>query len=66
MATDITPRYPTMRCKHCDHRLRVELRLVAAPFNSASLTGVHLKTTASEWPFAVCDGCGRSSRGQRS
>lgn len=53
-------------CRVCgpEHRLRVEMRLESAPIGSFSLSGVQMKVTAKKWPYAVCDNCGRASRGQ--
>lgn len=54
-------------CKYCgpDAPLRIEYRLVAKPIGTFSLSGVQAKVSAVEWPFAVCDSCGRESRGKR-
>lgn len=54
-------------CRFCgpEQPLRVEMRLEAAPIGSFSLAGVQAKFSAKEWPYAVCDGCGRSSRGEQ-
>lgn len=53
-------------CKHCgpDAPLRIEERFEAAPIGSFSLSGVQMKTTGQFWPYAVCDSCGRESRGK--
>lgn len=59
-----------MWCKHCgpEFPLRVEWReeLVAKPLTSFSLAGAQMKVSAvkREWPYAVCDSCGRESRGK--
>lgn len=57
-------------CSKCGvvGRLRLEIRrfLVAKPFGTFSLAGQQLKVVATErpWPWMVCDGCGRESRGK--
>lgn len=53
-------------CKFCgpEHTLRVEIRLEPAPIGSFSLAGAQTKVAATQWPYAVCESCGRSSRGQ--
>ena len=43
----------------------IELRPEAKPIGTFSLAGAHPKVSASTWPYAVCDGCGHVSRGQR-
>jgi hypothetical protein len=43
---------------------RVEWRLEAKPIGTFSLAGQQMKVTATEWPWLVCDGCGRESRGK--
>lgn len=52
-------------CKYCgSDKTFVVMRLEPAPLGSFSLAGVGMKTTAKEWPWAVCDGCGHESRGK--
>jgi len=55
-----------MWCKYCgpEFPLRIERRLEARPIGSFSLAGAQMKLSAREWPYAVCDGCGRESRGK--
>jgi hypothetical protein len=56
-------------CKHCGPQqpLRIEMReeLVAKPIGTFSLAGqtVKFSTVKRGWPWAVCDNCGRESRG---
>lgn len=57
-------------CRYCgpDFELRIEYReeLEAKPLGSFSLAGMNPKFSAVKrnWPWAVCDNCGRQSRGQ--
>lgn len=57
-------------CKHCgpSHPLRIEWReiLEAKPIGTFSLAGAGMKVSCvkHEWPWAVCDNCGRESRGK--
>ena len=52
-------------CRYCGSAdTWVEIRLEGKPLGTFSLAGVQTKTTAGEWPYAVCDGCGHESRGQ--
>jgi len=59
-----------MWCKYCgpEQALRIEMReeFEAKPLGSFSLAGAQIKFSATkrEWPYAVCDGCGRESRGK--
>ena len=42
-------------CPTCGNRtLVVELRLEARPLGTHSLSGTQLKTSARQWPYAVC------------
>lgn len=57
---------PGVSCRYCGHpRVRVEERLEAAPLGTYSIAGVQTKVVARRWPFAVCEGCGHESRGER-
>lgn len=61
-----TQEYPDVECKYCGHKgIRVEWRLEAKPVGTWSLAGVQKKCLAGEWPYAICNGCGHESRGQR-
>lgn len=59
-----------MWCKYCgpDHPLRIEMRevLEAKPIGTFSLAGAQMKFSAirREWPYAICDNCGRESKGK--
>lgn len=61
---------PGLWCRHCgpDYSLRIEYReeLEAKPVGAFSLAGQQIKFSAvkSDWPYAVCDNCGRESRGE--
>lgn len=51
-------------CKYCgSENTFIVMRLEPAPIGTFALAGVGMKTTAKEWPWAVCDGCGHESRG---
>jgi len=53
-------------CRHCGHvGVRIEWRLEAKPLGTFSLAGVQTKVSATEHPYAVCEGCGHVSRGER-
>lgn len=55
-----------VQCKHCGSvETFIVMRLEPAPLGTHSLAGVGLKATAKNWPWAVCDGCGHESRGER-
>ena len=41
------------------------MRLETKPPGTHSLAGVGTKLAATEWPYAVCGGCGHTSRGQQ-
>jgi hypothetical protein len=65
MARTPSDLYP-WTCKYCDHvGIRVEWRLEALLMGTWSLAGVQPKTAAREHPWAVCEGCGHESRGER-
>lgn len=57
-------------CKHCgpEYPLRIEWReeIEAKKVGEFSLAGVQMKFSGvrRQWPYAVCDNCGRSSRGR--
>lgn len=52
-------------CRYCGHgAIRVEERLEALPEGAYSLAGEQDKVAARTWPYAVCEGCGHTSRGQ--
>lgn len=53
-------------CRYCDSNdTWIEMRLETKPPGTHSLAGVGTKLAATEWPYAVCDGCGHTSRGQQ-
>lgn len=53
-------------CRYCGSAdTWIEMRLETKPPGTFSLAGVGMKLTATTWPYAVCDGCGHVSRGQR-
>jgi hypothetical protein len=56
-------------CRPCGHPLRIELReeIAAKPLGTFSLAGAQMKVSANrvEWPWAVCDNCGRECKGRR-
>lgn len=55
-----------VRCRYCGHvGIRVEWRFEAREPGTYSLAGVQDKVSAHRWPFAICEGCGHESRGQR-
>lgn len=46
-------------CPECGaEKLRIKMRLRAAPVGSFSLAGAQVKFSASGWPYLVCGGCG--------
>ena len=52
-------------CRHCgSHDTFIELRLDPKPPASYSLAGAQNKVAATAWPWAVCDGCGKTSKGK--
>lgn len=53
-------------CRRCGTvgSLRIEMRLVVKPFGEFSLAGEGVNTTATEWPWMVCDACGAESKGK--
>lgn len=52
-------------CRYCGSAdTWVELRLVPKPVGSYSISGAQDKVVASEWPHAVCGGCGHVSVGK--
>ena len=56
-------------CKYCGSSVRIEFRpeLVASGLTSFSLAGAQMKVSATkvEWPWMVCNGCGRESKGKK-
>ncbi len=44
--------------------LRIEERIEAKPLGTFSLAGAQMKLSGYRWPYAVCDRCGRESRGK--
>lgn len=56
----------TWVCKYCSHQgIRIEERLETVPWGNYSLAGVQNKYAARKWLWAVCEGCGHESRGQK-
>lgn len=54
-------------CRHCGSAdTWVELRLAARPHGAYSLAGMQVKFAARPHPYAVCGGCGHTSRGERT
>ena len=52
-------------CKRCGSEdFRVVYKLEARPLGTFSLSGHQMKFSAQQWPYAVCQGCGATSRGQ--
>ncbi len=49
-------------CPECGaEKLRIEMRLRAAPVGGFSLAGTQVKFSAVGWPHLVCGGCGISA-----
>lgn len=59
---DMLRRHPCPTCRN--HSLELRMRLEARPLGTWSLSGRQPKTSAVEWPYAVCvtDGCGFETR----
>jgi len=56
--------HPDVTCTYCGHQgIRIVERLELDPVGSSSLAGAQTKTTGRWWPYAICDGCGHTSRG---
>ena len=54
-------------CRSCGHGvIRVEKRLEPLPTGTYSVAGVQTKIAMREWMYAVCEGCGHTSRGQQT
>ena len=52
-------------CKLCGSTDFVVIwRLEARPVGTFSLSGNSMKFSAQQWPYAVCQGCGATSRGE--
>lgn len=53
-------------CRHCGSAdTWIEQRFEPQPLGTYALAGAQTKFTATSWPYAVCDGCGHTSRGER-
>lgn len=53
-------------CRHCGaEKVWIEWRLEAKAPGTHSLAGMAMKLAATSRPYAVCDGCGHTSRGQQ-
>lgn len=53
-------------CRHCGSTdTWIEWRMEFNPLGTYSIAGVGTKMTAKRHPYAVCDGCGHESRGER-
>lgn len=65
MSTNIDEVLRQSPCPDClRYTLRLELRLEARPLGTWSLSGAQPKTSAIEWPYAVCvaDDCNFETR----
>lgn len=52
-------------CRHCGSLdTWIEERFEPQPLGTYSLAGAQMKFAATPWPYAVCDDCGHTSRGQ--